>query len=310
MSRRVAMWEYTEAGRLLTMESVTATECIYCQTPLARLPARKFVAGDRCLLVQFSLCMVCGWWTVYRVHQGDLPRSREAESYSGSIGCLKELDLEDVSIPLGEVRKYIAAKKEKVYGVDPHVFEDIVGSIFQDFGYQVRVTGQRVPGEEGDDGIDVILESSEGTIGIQVRRYKKSLRIEADAIRSLAGALLLGGHTKGIFITTSKFRRGATRTAERYTAMGRPVELVNADQFFQKLGIAQLKRVDITDERINSHILSAGAHIGSGVTKEFIEGENLFDRPVVATIFTRAEMLEIAEDGSTSAAAPDAEEEP
>jgi len=303
------MWEYAEAGRLLTMESVTATECIYCQTPLARLPPRKFEAGDRCLLVQFSLCMVCGWWTVYRVHQGDLPRSREAESYSGSIGCLKELDLKDVSIPLGEVRKYIAAKKEKVYEVDPDVFEDIVGSIFQDFGYQVRVTGQRVPGEEGDDGVDVILESSEGTVGIQVRRYKKSLRIEADAIRSLAGALLLGGHMKGIFITTSKFRRGATRTAERYTAMGRPVELVNADQFFQKLGIAQLKRVDITDERINSYILSAGAHIGSGVTKEFVEGENLFDRPVLATIFTRAEMLEIAEDGSTSAAAPDAEEE-
>jgi len=303
------MWEYAEAGRLLTMESVTATECIYCQTPLARLPARKFEAGNRCLLVQFSLCMVCGWWTVYRVHQGDLPRSREAESYSGSIGCLKELDLKDLSIPLGEVRKYIAAKKEKVYEVDPDVFEDIVGSIFQDFGYQVRVTGQRVPGEEGDDGIDVILESSEGTIGIEVRRYKKSLRIEADAIRSLAGALLLGGHTKGIFITTSKFRRGATRTAERYTAMGRPVELVNADQFFQKRGIAQLKRVDITDERINSYILSAGAHIGSGVTKEFVEGENLFDRPVVATIFTRTEMLEIAEDGSTSAAAPDAEEE-
>jgi restriction system protein len=302
------MWEYAEAGRLLTMESVTATECIYCQTPLARLPARKFEAGDRCLLVQFSLCMVCGWWTVYRVHQGDLPRSREAESYSGSIGCLKELDLKDVSIPLGEVRKYIAAKKEKVYEVDPDVFEDIVGSVFQDFGYQVLVTGQRVPGEEGDDGIDVILESSEGTIGIQVRRYKKSLRIEADAIRSLAGALLLGDHTKGIFITTSKFRRGATRTAERYTAMGRPVELVNADQFFQKLGIAQLKRVDITDERINSYILIAGAHIGSGVTREFVEGENLFDRPIVATVFTRAEMLEIAEDGSTSAAAPDAEE--
>jgi restriction system protein len=203
----IAMWEYCEAGRLLTMESVTVTECIFRQTPLVPLPAKKFEAGDRCLLVQFSLCLVCGWWTVYRVHQGHLPRSREAESYSGTIGCLKELDLENASIPLGEVRKYIAAIKTKVFEVDPDVFEDIVGSIFQDFGYRVRVTGQRVPGSEGDDGIDVILDSSEGTVGIQVRRYKKYLRIEADAIRSLAGALLLGGHTKGIFVTTVSVRR-------------------------------------------------------------------------------------------------------
>jgi restriction system protein len=293
------MWEYAEAGRLLTMECVTATMCIYCQTPLARFPAKKFEAGERTLLVQFSLCLVCGWWTIYRVHQGNLPRSREAESHSGAIGSLKELDLKDVSIPLGEVRKYIAAKKEKLYEVDPTVFEDIVASVFQDFGYRVRVTGQRVPGEEGDDGIDVILESSDGTIGVQVRRYKKSLRIEADAIRSLAGALLLGGHTKGIFVTTSNFRRGATRTAERFTAIGCPVELINAERFFQKLGIAQLKQFHILDKRISSYILKPGTHLGSSLTKEFVEGENLLDRPVMARIFTRDELLEVTEDGRT-----------
>lgn len=98
------MWEYAEAGRLLTMECVAATKCIYCQTPLGQFPAKKFDAGSRTLLVQFSICQVCGWWSVYRVHQGDLPRSQAAESYSGAIGCLKELDLKDVSIPLREVR--------------------------------------------------------------------------------------------------------------------------------------------------------------------------------------------------------------
>jgi restriction system protein len=295
----MTMWEYAEASRLMTMECVTAAECIYCQTPLTRLPAKKFEAGERTLLAQFCYCLVCGWWTVYRVHQGEIPRSREAESYSGTIGCLKELDLKDVSIPLGEVRKYIAAKKDKVYEVAPAVFEDIVGSVFQDFGYRIRVTGQRVPGKEGDDGIDVILESSAGTIGVQVRRYKKSLRIEAEAIRSLAGALLVGGHTKGVFVTTSEFRRGAVRTAEQLTAMGRPVELVNTEEFFKKLGIAQIKHVDITDDHINSRILSSGEHLGSGLPRGFVEGENLIDRPVVARIFLRDEILKMDEDGTT-----------
>ena len=291
----------------MTLDSVATTECIYCQTALARLPANKFEVGDRCLLVQFSLCRCCGWWTVYRVHQGDLPRSREAESYSGSIGCLKELDLKDVSIPLNKVRKYIAAKKEKVYEVDPDVFEDVVASVFKDFGYRVRVTGQRVPGKEGDDGIDVILDSSDGTIGVQVRRYKSSLRIEADAIRSLAGALLLGGHTKGVFVTTSNFRRGAVRAAERFTALGRPVELIDARRFFDALGIAQIKNIDITDERISSYVLAPCAHLGSGLTKEFVEGEDLRARPIVSTIFTRSELLEIADDGSTGAVTADDE---
>lgn len=295
------MWEYAVAGRLMTLDSVAATSCIYCQTPLSRLAAKKFEAGDRSLLVQFSLCLCCGWWTVYRVHQGGLPRSREAESYSGSIGCLKELDLKDVSIPLSEVRKYIAAKKEKVYEVDPDVFEDVVASVFKDFGYRVRVTGQRVPGEGGDDGIDVILDSSDGTVGVQVRRFKKSLRIESDAIRSLAGALMLGGHTSGVFVTTSKFRRGAVKTAERFTQLGSPVELIGAGRFFDVLGIAQLKNIDITDERINSYVLSPGAHLGSGLTKDFVVGEDLRDRPIVATMFTRSELLEIADDGSTDA---------
>jgi restriction system protein len=291
------MWEYAEASRLMTMECVTAAECIYCQAPLSRLPAKKFEAGELTLLAQFSYCLVCGWWTVYRVHQGEIPRAGEAESYSGTVGCLKELDLNDVSIPLDEVRRYIAAKKEKVYEVDPAVFEDIVGSIFQDFGYQIRVTGQRVPGKEGDDGIDVILESSAGTIGVQVRRYKKSMRIEAEAIRSLGGALLVGGHTKGVFVTTSGFRRGAVRTAERLTAMGRPVELVNAEQFFRKLGIAQLNHNSITDYQVNSWIFSPGEHLGSGLTRGFVDGENLLDRPVVIRTVLRSEMLEIEGDG-------------
>ena len=72
--------------------------------------------------------------------------------------------------------------------------------------------------------------------------------------------------------------------------------------------IAQFKRIDITDERINSYILSPGAHLGSGFAKQFVEGENLLDRPVVARTFTRDELLEVAEDGSTSAVAPDEDE--
>jgi hypothetical protein len=55
---------------------------------------------------------------------------------------------------------------------------------------------------------------------------------------------------------------------------------------------AQLKKVDITNTRIKSYILTFDAHISSGVAKAFVEGEKLFDRPVVMKTFTRTEILE------------------
>jgi len=82
-------------------------------------PAQKFELGERRLLAQFSICAACGWWSVYRVLQGDNPRTAGIEGYSGAIGCLKELDLTDVSVPLQEVRQYILAKKE---GLPPNLW--------------------------------------------------------------------------------------------------------------------------------------------------------------------------------------------
>jgi len=80
------MWEYGEAGQFITMESVWSQDCIYCQSALTRLPAQAFEAGQKRLFVQLSVCQLCGWWTVYRVHQGEHARCPEIEGYSGSIG--------------------------------------------------------------------------------------------------------------------------------------------------------------------------------------------------------------------------------
>jgi restriction system protein len=287
------MWEYAEAGRIMTLKSIAVSECIYCRTPLHRLPVRQAENGSRKLLAQVSVCGCCGWWTVYRVHQGGLARAPEAEGFSASIGCLKELDLADVSTPLAEIRKFLMAKKDRVYEVHPKIMEDVVGSVFKDFGYQVRVTAY-----SRDDGIDVILDDSSGeTIGVQVRRYKKDLPIEAEQIRSLAGALQLGAHTRGVFLTTSSFRKGAKTTARRYAAIGVPIELMDAERFFKALGIAQRQSLDFTDEQINFYILmSPGIHIGTGLTKEFEPGENLLDRKVLAQAFFEDEWIELERD--------------
>jgi restriction system protein len=105
--------------------------------------------------------------------------------------------------------------------------------VFADFGYRVRVTSF-----SGDDGIDVsALEGNSGElVGIQVKRYRD--KIEAEQIRSLAGALILNRMTRGIFVTTSEFTRRAKTTAERYEQIGLPIVLSDSEDFYDKLSIS------------------------------------------------------------------------
>lgn len=284
------MWEYGEASRLLTIASVSSDHCIYCRTRLLRFPAESFELSPKRLFVQLSICSACGWWSVYRVHQNELPRtSGIIESYSATIGCLKELDLTDISIPLGVVRQYLLAKQDAMFDVHPRVLEEVVCSIFKDFGWKARVTGY-----SRDNGIDVILDGqNEDTIGIQVKRFKNHRRIEAEQIRSLAGALMLGGHTRGIFITTTKYRAGAKKTAKKFKTIGIPIELLDAEKFLSVLGIAQHQMFQLNQEKIASYVCSTGLHVGSGLNRDFVAGEDLRARPVIASIYTDSELLEL-----------------
>ncbi len=288
------MWEYGEAGRLLTISSVYSDDCIFCQTPLLRLPAQSFEAGVKHLFVQLAICPHCGWWSVFRVHQNEYERTAGmAESLSGTIGCLKELDLNDISAPLDEVRQYLIAKKESVFDCDPKLFEDVVCSVFKDLGWNARATAY-----VGDRGIDVILDGPDGsTTGVQVKRYKKERRIEAEQIRSLAGALLQNGHTKGIFITTSEYRKGAREAAREFTAIGYPIELIDAERFLAALGIAQHNSFELDEERAISYVLSRGLHIGTAAHKDFVPGEDLRERQVVVSSLLGSELFDLRGEG-------------
>jgi len=284
------MWEYAEAGRWMTVNSVYSNRCVYCQTPMLHFPAQRFEVGCKTLLIQLSTCRLCGWWTTYGIHQGEHPEtSGEFECHSGAIGCLKELDLCDVSTPVDQVRQYLLAKKECVFDIHSKLFEDVVCSVFKDYGWDARVTAY-----SGDDGIDVILDGpSGGTIGVQVKRYRKERRIEAEQIRSLAGALLVGGHTKGVFVTTSIYRRGARKTTQKLSSIGYPIQLVDGERFLNVLGIAQIKTFELDRERLISYLLKPGVHLGSGLKRDFVPGEDLRGREIVASIWHREELIDL-----------------
>ena len=144
-----------------------------------------------------EVCPACGWWKAQYIKSWVNPGESCTDFYQGGAS-LKELDVTDLTAPIAEVRDYLAARYEQRLKVHPKLFEEVVGSVFSNLGYRALVTAY-----SGDDGIDVILTSGEETVGVQVKRYKNKINVEQ--IRSLAGALVLKGLTRGIFVTTSTF---------------------------------------------------------------------------------------------------------
>jgi hypothetical protein len=249
-----SIWHYGSVGDLsLYMSVIDQTVCLYCSTPLlldkdAINEAETYEMYNYGMSDKFTttskanigICEVCGWW-MYNVRTwigGKGPASQELK-----VGVLRQLDLSNADVPLDEVRAYLAAKFDARFAINPRLFEEVVASVFRDHGFSTVVTNY-----SGDGGIDIILDRPPGgTIGVQVKRYKD--RIAVNQIRELTGSLVIGGYTKGIFVTTSDFQSGARSVADISTARGYPIELVNAHAFYEALKIAQLNSVGDVLER-------------------------------------------------------------
>ena len=287
-TKNMTIWQYGHANRLVTLELAAARDCAYCSKPLLHVPPERFEASGKVLLAQVSICVICGWWVVYRVHQNEYERTAGlAEGYSATVGSLVELDVSDLSVPLTELNQYLLARSEALYDVHPRKLEELVASVFDGEGWRARVTGC-----SGDRGIDVVLERGEGeVVGVQVKRYARHRRIEAEQIRAFTGALVLSGQTMGVFVATFGFRKGAREAAAESAARGFPIELVDANRFLEALGARRVEHFSLEPEKLASYVLHAGAHVGTGLHTELTPGENLAARQIVLRAFTHEELV-------------------
>ncbi len=248
----MSIWTYAFAHEdpRFVENAVGASSCLFCRHPLRSLPSdigyRPHPVNPEVSLrvarhVRF--CEVCGWWvTSERRAIYDFEYQTESHESSAAAGLLRCLNVSDQSIALSTIRSYLAAKYESRFAIPPQRLEEIVGSVYRDHGYAVDVVGRT-----GDGGIDVILMDAHGTrIGVQVKRYKTSIKVEQ--IRAFLGALVLRGYTRGVFVTTGEFQRGAFETAKGAAERGIAIELIDAPRFFDALAIAQRERYRSADE--------------------------------------------------------------
>lgn len=180
------------------------------------------------------ICQMCGWWAA--VDSAVLPAVGHQSWLVNLVApaVLMELDVADLSAPLGEVRNFLRRRYDARHHIVPRLLERVVASVYRDIGYEAEATAY-----SNDGGIDVVLYDRAGRrTGVQVKRCGRA--VEVEQIRAFLGALMLGGFARGVFVSTSGFQRGAVRAA----AACRPwasIELVDAQRFFDALGIAQLQ---------------------------------------------------------------------
>jgi restriction system protein len=243
----MSIWTYNSnvQSKAAITKAISLLHCAFCGARLVQLASADlekvvpaYSNADRDDRIA-RCCDVCGWWTVSRTYDhtaGSDERGLHGvrtKAQLGAAGCLKNFDASDQSVPIAEIRAYLSAKYDVRFNIDPSVFERVVASVYEDCGYKSRVTGR-----SGDEGIDIILDGPDNSlIGVQVKRYKGAIQVEQ--LRSLTGSLFLQGITRGIFVTTSGFTRGADDVVQKSALRGIAVELVDARRFYEAMGIAQ-----------------------------------------------------------------------
>lgn len=99
---------------------------------------------------------------------------------------------------------------DKLKGIDPYYFEKVILILLKKMGYGDFIETSK----SGDGGIDGIINEDKlglDKIYIQAKRYEDNKVREKD-IRNFIGAMS-GDTTKGVFVTTSDFDKGAVQKA-------------------------------------------------------------------------------------------------
>lgn len=115
----------------------------------------------------------------------------------------------------------------------PTGFEELVVRLLDRMGYGRKGSARRTA-PTGDGGIDGIISQDPlglDRIYIQAKRYTDA-PVDRPAIHTFAGALMSKQGDRGVFITTSRFTRGAIDEAERINAR---IELIDGARLAELL---------------------------------------------------------------------------
>ena len=204
----------------------------------------------------FSFCRRCGWWG-YRDYDEPDPRRRmgpERDWEEQRVAILKELDIsKNGDDPIEVIGGYLKKHKERIVDIHPNKFEALVAAIWKE------VTNSHIEyvsyGRQ-DKGIDVIAinDYNGQKYAIQCKRYKNP--IELGSIHQFCGALIQKSLNKGIFVTSSYYRKGCYEAQKLIRENSQiEIDLVDGKYLLEMLDVCNFNS---RTEMIPDNILNSG----------------------------------------------------
>jgi restriction system protein len=196
-------------------------------------------------IAQLLVCQTCGWWTIpILLYSDDIFEELMSLSAGQVRGELKLFSSEADDIPMDDLHRYLLAHYEHRNALSPYKVEDAVGQMFKESGYYVVATAR-----SNDGGIDLFILQKDDAHekAVQIKRTKNKVGVEL--IRSFAGALLLEGLTRGVFVTTSDFTINARLAADRFhRERGYRIELVDSSKLFAAIKVKRRDKYTSADD--------------------------------------------------------------
>ena len=127
---------------------------------------------------------------------------------------------EAIEQALGELRGALEVEMlDRIREASPKFLERLVVDLLIAMGYGGGdATMGRVTGRPGDGGIDGIIQQDKlglDEIYLQARRYAENQTVGRSALQQFVGAIDGTGATKGVFVTTANFTKGAKDYVEQ-----------------------------------------------------------------------------------------------
>jgi hypothetical protein len=111
--------------------------------------------------------------------------------------------------------EHLRSFPEGLYGMDPHLFEELVAEVIHGFGFDVEFTRKTRDG--GHDIIAIKGNPLWCKYLIECKRYSRERRIDVGMVRQLHGVVTSERATKGLLVTTASF----TGPSQEYLAQNK-----------------------------------------------------------------------------------------